>query len=148
MIKRKKFLAAIGRSERLKLDGSFLLIYTNGSDQRLRFTQLNDKPINADLTQLFSRIWQTQDRAQNIYTFLPNGTMLQTSCKTSCAIATWTIDNNAPTILKVQQNPKRQFTLEIKELTDTNLRSQMRSSSNRIENINLTAITQALTCLN
>jgi hypothetical protein len=89
-----------------------------------------------------------QDRAQNIYTFLPNGTMLQTSCKTPCAIATWTIDKNAPTILKVQQNPKRQFTLEIKELTDTNLRLQMRSSSNRIENINLTAITQALTCLN
>ena len=74
--------------------------------------------------------------------------MLQTSCKTPYAIATWTIDKNAPTILKVQQNPKRQFTLEIKELTDTNLRLQMRSSSNRIENINLTAITQALTCLN
>jgi heat shock protein HslJ len=40
----QKFLDALGRSQRLKLDGSFLLIYADGIDQPLKFTQLTAKP--------------------------------------------------------------------------------------------------------
>jgi heat shock protein HslJ len=40
----QKFLDALGRSYRLKLDGSFLLIYARGIDKPLKFTQLTAKP--------------------------------------------------------------------------------------------------------
>lgn len=39
----QKFLDALGRSYRLKLDGSFLLIYADGIDKPLKFTQLTSK---------------------------------------------------------------------------------------------------------
>jgi heat shock protein HslJ len=40
----QKFLEALGRSYRLKLEGSFLLIYAGGIDKPLKFTQLTAKP--------------------------------------------------------------------------------------------------------
>jgi heat shock protein HslJ len=39
----QKFLDALGRSYRLKLENSFLLIYARGIDKPLKFTQLNAK---------------------------------------------------------------------------------------------------------
>jgi heat shock protein HslJ len=43
----QKFLNALGRSYRLKLDGSFLLIYARGIDKPLKFTKLlAKKPAN------------------------------------------------------------------------------------------------------
>jgi heat shock protein HslJ len=38
------FLEALGRSYRLRIEGSFLLIDTNGSEKPLKFTQLTAMP--------------------------------------------------------------------------------------------------------
>ncbi|AFY75335.1 heat shock protein [Synechococcus sp. PCC 7502] len=151
MNQEQKFLAALRQAYRIKLDGSFLWIYVNGSDRPLKFTQLNPKPdlkpANNDLSQLFSRAWQTQGLKKFVYVFLPNGTFLETSCNNSYAITTWTIDKTAPQVLKVQIKQKLAFTLTILELTDTNLQLQMKvANSNATENIKLTAISEELTC--
>jgi heat shock protein HslJ len=41
----QKFLEALGRSYRLKLEGSFLLIYADGIEKPLKFTQIAAKPM-------------------------------------------------------------------------------------------------------
>lgn len=107
---------------------------------------------DGNLTQLFSRIWRvtkapSQPASGSIYIFLPNGTLLETSCVETYRIATWTIDKKAPRVLRVVEDGQLAFTAAIAELTDTRLRLQqnlVRSKEKR--DITLTAVEQEFVC--
>jgi hypothetical protein len=110
--------------------------------------------VNGDLTQLFSRIWSfTNSNApskpplSSIYIFLPNGTLLETSCTETYRIATWTIDKQAPRMLRVMEDGKLAFTATITELTDTTLRlQQILARSNERRELTLTAVEKEFVC--
>lgn len=104
------------------------------------------------LTQLFSRVWRVTKAPSSpalgsIYVFLPNGTLLQTSCGEPYRIATWKIDKSAPSILRVTEDGRQAYTAKITGLTDTTLQLQ-RSLDRSRENqaLTLTAVQQEFVC--
>lgn len=107
---------------------------------------------NPNLTQLFSRIWRVTDPpAQlapgSLYIFLPNGTLLETSCVETYRVATWTIDKSAPTVLRVVEDGQLAFTATIIELTDTTLKLQNTLvRSNEQQRVTLTAVEEEFVC--
>jgi len=106
---------------------------------------------NGDLTQLFSKIWRitvpTSAAPNSLYVFLPNGTLLQTSCVETYAIFPWTIDKAAPKVLKVSENGTPAYTAEILELTNTTLRLRQKLiPSNEIRELTLKAVEQEFVC--
>ena len=113
-----------------------------------------DTTVNTDLTQLFSRIWRFTDSNRpstpplsSIYIFLPNGTLLETSCAETYRIATWTIDKQAPLVLRVVEDGQLAFTATISELTDTTLRlQQILVRNNEKRELTLTAVEKEFVC--
>jgi hypothetical protein len=105
-----------------------------------------------DLSQLFSRAWQVTSAPEtpargSLYIFLPNGTLLQTSCVETYRIATWTIDKAAPSVLRVVEDKQLAFTATITELTDSTLRLRqnlVRSKQRR--DITLKAVEREFVC--
>lgn len=107
---------------------------------------------SGDLTQLFSRIWQVTDAPSepapgSIYIFLANGTLLETSCVETYRVATWTVDKEAPDVLRVVEDGQLVFTAAIAELTDTTLQLERTLVlSNEQQDITLTAIDEEVVC--
>jgi hypothetical protein len=107
---------------------------------------------NADLTQLFSRVWRvtkapSKPALGSIYVFLPNGTLLQTSCVETYRIATWTIDKAAPRVLRVTEDKQLAYTATISQLTNTTLQLQQTLLANKQkQTITLTAVEQEFLC--
>ena len=107
---------------------------------------------NGDLTQLFSRIWRvtaspSQPASGSIYVFLPNGTLLETSCTETYRIATWTIDKQAPRVLRVVEDGQLAFTAAINQLSNTTLRLQQTlAHGNEKRSLTLTAVEQEFVC--
>ncbi|HEY9698123.1 MAG TPA: hypothetical protein V6D10_12720 [Trichocoleus sp.] len=105
-----------------------------------------------DLTPLFSKIWRvtnppSQPASGSIFVFLPNGTLLQTSCVETYAIFGWTIDKDQPQVLQVSENGQPAYTAEIVELTNSTLRLQRQLiPSNETQMITLTAVEQEFVC--
>jgi hypothetical protein len=105
-----------------------------------------------DLTQLFSRVWRvtqapTQPASGSIFIFLPNGTLLQTSCTETYRIATWTIDKASPRVLRVVEDGQLVYTASIEQLTDTTVRLQRSLvPSNEKQTVTLTAVQQEFVC--
>ncbi|MBW4657693.1 MAG: hypothetical protein KME15_03395 [Drouetiella hepatica Uher 2000/2452] len=108
-------------------------------------------PASSDLTQMFSRIWRVTapsgSAPNSLYIFLPNGTLMQTSCVETYAIFPWTIDKAAPKVLNVSENGRPAYTAEILELTDTTLRlKQKLILSNETQEVTLTAVEEEFVC--
>jgi hypothetical protein len=107
---------------------------------------------SGDLTQLFSRIWRvtaapSQPASGSIYVFLPNGTLLETSCTETYRIATWTIDKQAPRVLRVVEDGQLAFTAAIDQLSNTTLQLQQTLvRSNEKRSLTLTAVEQEFVC--
>lgn len=107
---------------------------------------------SADLTQLFSRVWRvtkapTTPASGSIYVFLPNGTLLQTSCREPYRIATWKIDKSAPRILRVTEDGRQAYTAKIVGLTNTTLQLQRSlDRSNENQALTLTAVDREFVC--
>jgi hypothetical protein len=114
-----------------------------------------------DLTQLFSHIWRvttapSQPASGSIYIFLPNGTLLETSCVETYRIATWTIDKAAPRTLRVVEDGQFTFTATIAQLSDMSLQLQLSGMSLQLEQVlvrinekqdlTLTAVEQEFAC--
>jgi heat shock protein HslJ len=119
-----KYLKALEAAERLEVSGPYLLVHCKGYDKPLRFTRRTVASNSGNLTQLFSRVWRVTDAPStpapgSIYVFLPNGTLLQTSCGETYRIAKWTVDKNASNVLRVVEDGRLAFTASISEL-DTN----------------------------
>jgi len=109
-------------------------------------------PSDGNLTQLFSRIWRVTNAHSHsalgsVYIFLPNGTLLETSCVETYRIATWTIDKKAPRVLRVVEDKQLAFTATIAKLTDTTLKLQQNLvRSNEKRDITLMAVEQEFVC--
>lgn len=109
-------------------------------------------PAATDLTPLFSHIWRvtdapTQPPSGSIYIFLPNGTLLETSCVETYRIATWTIEKDAPRVLRVVEDGQLAFTATIDELDNTTLKLQQKLvRSNETQDLTLTAVEQEFLC--
>jgi hypothetical protein len=105
-----------------------------------------------NLSQLFSKIWRvtkapSQPASGNIYVFLADGTLLQTSCVETYRIGTWTMDKAAPDVLRVIEDGRLAYTAKISKLTDTNLQLQQTLvPSNEQKTIDLTAIRREFVC--
>jgi hypothetical protein len=81
------------------------------------------------LQPLFSHIWRVTKAPSapapgSIYIFLPNGTLLETSCVETYRVASWTVDKAAPRVLRVVEDRQLAFTANIAELSDSMLRLQ------------------------
>ncbi|NDJ15823.1 hypothetical protein [Myxacorys almedinensis] len=107
---------------------------------------------DGDLTQLFSRVWRVTQAPSNpasgsIYVFLPSGTLLQTSCVEPYRISGWTVDKNAPRVLRVTEDGQLAFTAAIAELNNTTLRLQQTLvRSNERRDLTLAAVEQEFVC--
>jgi hypothetical protein len=108
---------------------------------------------NGDLTPLFSHIWRitnapSQPTLGSIYIFLPNGTLLQTSCVETYRISTWTIDKEYPRVLRVAEDGRLAFTATITELSNTTLQLQQNLvlGNNEKQDLTLTAVEQEFVC--
>lgn len=105
-----------------------------------------------NLTQLFSRIWRvtkapSQTAPGSIYIYLPNGTLLETSCVETYRIATWTIDKAAPRTLRVTEDGRLAYTDAIVQLTDTTLQLQRTLvANNEKQTLTLTAVQKEFVC--
>ncbi len=91
--------------------------------------QQADPTPDTSLESLFSHIWRVTKAPSppapgSIYIFLPNGTLLETSCVETYRIATWTVDKAAPRALRVVEDRQLAFTANIAELTNSTLRLQ------------------------
>jgi hypothetical protein len=111
--------------------------------------QLASKP---SLAPLFRSIWRVtkSDRQPvrgSIYIFLPNGTLLETSCGEPYRIALWSRDSQDSSNLRITEDQSVVATWKIVELTPTTLRLEkklVRSEEKQDET--LTAVKQELVC--
>lgn len=110
------------------------------------------RPTGPSLSQLFSRVWRvtkapSQPPSGSIYVFLPNGTLLQTSCVETYRVAAWTVDKSAPRVLRVVEDGQLAYTATIAQLTDTTLQLQKNLvRSNEKQAVTLTAVQQEFVC--
>lgn len=143
-----RYLKALAAARRFEWHDTQLLLYSDGYDKPLRFTRKDAATApDLDLTILFSKIWQVPGVTSSLYIFLPNGTLLETSCRETYRIATWTIDKSKPSTLRITEDGQLAFTATILELTNTTLRwQQTLSRSNEQRNVTLTAIEREFVC--
>ncbi|BAU13524.1 hypothetical protein LEP3755_40640 [Leptolyngbya sp. NIES-3755] len=105
-----------------------------------------------DLTTLFSRVWRVTKAPStpapgSIYVFLPNGTLLQTSCGEPYRISAWQINKQSPDILRVTEDGRQAYTMRITSLSDTTLQVQRSlDRSNENQALTLTAVQQEFVC--
>lgn len=111
-----------------------------------------EEPIQ-DLSLLFQKIWRVTDARSepnlgSIYVFLPNGTVLATSCGEPYRIATWLIpDRQTPNVLAVTEDGEVAYTAEILALTSMMLRMQQNLvRTGEQQEITLTAIEEEFVC--
>jgi hypothetical protein len=96
------------------------------SEKSTPVVQQSDPASDISLQSLFSHIWRvtrapSPPASGSIYIFLPNGTLLETSCVETYRIATWTVDKAAPRVLRVVEDRQLAFTANIAELNDSTL---------------------------
>ena len=113
---------------------------------------LTSSSADGSLAQLFSRVWRvtkapSQPPLGSIYVFLPNGTLLETSCVETYRIAAWTVDKNSPRELRVVEDRQPAFAAEISELTSTTLRLRKRlTHGQETQDITLSAVEAEFVC--
>jgi hypothetical protein len=101
---------------------------------------------------LFRRAWRVTKAPAppapgSIYIFLPNGTLLETSCGEPYRVALWTRDAKDPHTLYVVENQLPAFTATIPELNDTTLRLQQKlPRSNETRDLTLSGVDQEFVC--
>jgi hypothetical protein len=107
---------------------------------------------DAGLSQLQGRIWKvtqaaSQPAAGSIYIFLPNGTLLQTSCVETYRISTWSPDKSGPGVIRVVEDGQPAFTAKIAEATPKKLRlEQTLIRSKEKQSLTLEAVEREFVC--
>jgi hypothetical protein len=103
------------------------------------------------VAQLAGHIWRVTGSASPtfpgaIYIFVPNGTLLETSCKETYRIATWSADAQSPETFQVVEDGRPAFTGKILEATANTLRLQRRLSRGDTDELKLVAVTGEVVC--
>jgi hypothetical protein len=122
------------------------------SEKPAPVVQPADPTPDTGLQSLFSHIWRvtkapSPPSSGSIYIFLPNGTLLETSCVETYRVATWTVDKAAPRKLRVVEDRQLAFTANISELSDSTLRLQKQLvRSKDSQDVTYSAIEGELVC--
>jgi hypothetical protein len=102
------------------------------------------------VAQLAGHIWRVTGSASPIpgaiYIFVPNGTLLETSCKETYRIATWSADAQSPETFQVVEDGSPAFTGKILESTANTLRLQRRLNRGETDELKLVAVTGEAVC--
>ena len=101
------------------------------------------------LAPLFGKIWQatTPSAPGSLYIFLPNGTLLMTSCVETYRIATWTADPKHPDVMRVVEDGVPTYTLTINKATDRNLQlKQTLTRGKEKKELTLQAVEKEFVC--
>jgi len=105
-----------------------------------------------DIDFLFHSIWRVTRSSSppaqgRIYIFLPNGTLLETSCSEAYRIATWTRDEKDPRSLRVVEDHRDVFTATITELNEKTLHLRQKlTRGNQTNDLTLTGVEQEFVC--
>jgi hypothetical protein len=105
------------------------------------------------VSRLLGRIWKLPTTphgaaAGAIYVFLPNGTLLETSCVETYRVATWSSDKNDARTLHVVEDQRPVFDATIKASSDNAIQLQQKLAMGGREsrNLTLTAIDKEFVC--
>jgi len=145
-------LSACSQSSNAKNPGSSTAVAVSPTTTTQQPATTPPKASSTNLTSLFSRIWRvtkapSTPASGSIYVFLPNGTLLQTSCAEPYRIAGWTVDKAAPRVLRVTEDGRLAYTAAITQLSDTTLQLQRTLvRSNEKQSLTLTAVQQEFVC--
>jgi hypothetical protein len=101
---------------------------------------------------LLGRIWRVSAAAYgpasgSIYIFLPNGTLLETSCVETYRIATWSADPAEPSSLRVIEDQRPAFSATLGEASGNTLHlHQKLLHSSETRDLTLTAVDGEFVC--
>jgi hypothetical protein len=130
---------------------SFFLCACSNKLQSTSQTEGSSAP-NKGLSQLVGRIWRVSDApyghaSGSIYIFLPNGTLLETSCVETYRIALWSVDKARPDTLRVVEDQQPAFTAKMGEASANTLHLQRKLlRSAEVQDITLTAVDAEFVC--
>jgi hypothetical protein len=105
-----------------------------------------------NLTPLFRHIWRvtkapTKPPLGSILIFLPNGTLLETSCVETYRIAAWSADKNDPRKFSVVEDRQPAYNAAILELNDATLRfEQQLIRSKEKQELTFSAVNEEFVC--
>jgi len=108
---------------------------------------------NLDLRHLFSRAWRVSPSAYGqasgaIYVFLPNGTLLETSCVETYRVATWAADAANPMKLEIQEDNRPAFAATFSAADDNTMHmtQALMLGQREVKEITLTGIEKEFVC--
>jgi hypothetical protein len=106
----------------------------------------------APFSPLIDHIWRVSDApygpaSGSIFIFLPNGTLLETSCVETYRVATWSVDNRQPDTLRVIEDQKAVFSATLGYATASTLHLHKKLlRSGEVQDITLTAVDSEFVC--
>jgi hypothetical protein len=119
-----------------------------------RWGRASDKALDAKsaFAPLLGRIWRVSDApygpaSGSIYIFLPNGTLLETSCLETYRVAVWSVDQSQPNMLRVTEDQQAVFAATLGESTANTLhlhRKLLRGAE--VQDVTLSAVDSEFVC--
>jgi hypothetical protein len=102
-------------------------------------------------SQLSAHIWRVESSASrgflgSIYIFVPDGTLLETSCKETYRIAAWSPDPKSPQSFQVVEDGRVAFTATVRDATATSLSLDRRLMHGETDQLKLTAMMGEFVC--
>lgn len=104
------------------------------------------------VSRLTGRIWlaagtNSPQPKGSLVIFLPNGTLLNTSCVETYRISTWEIDPKQPDVLRVNEDGRPAYTAKITQLSSTTLAMrQTLTRSKEVRNVRFQSARKEFVC--
>jgi hypothetical protein len=126
---------------------------SNSSPATAAETKTSFPSASSELSHLCSRAWRVSPSpygaaAGSLYVFLPNGTLLETSCVETYRIATWTVDPANPRMLQVVEDGRPAFSATFSEGNDQTM--QMKQTlllgNHEKKDLTLTGVDKEFVC--
>jgi hypothetical protein len=117
-----------------------------------RATDASKAAREGNFAPLVGRVWRVSaapygPASGSIYIFLPNGTLLETSCVETYRIATWSVDPAEPSSLRVIEDRRPAFSATLGEASGNTLHlHQKLLHSSETRELTLTAVDGEFVC--
>jgi hypothetical protein len=117
-----------------------------------RATDASTAAAEGNFAPLVGRIWRVSSApygpaSGSIYIFLPNGTLLETSCVETYRIATWSADPAEPSSLRVIEDQRPAFSATLGEASGNTLHLRQKLlHSSETRDLTLTAVDGEFVC--
>jgi hypothetical protein len=110
----------------------------------------NSAPVSPT-SRLSAHIWRVTSSASAgfpgaIYMFVPDGTLLETSCKETYRIATWSYDAKSPQAFQVVEDGRVAFSAKILEEGPAGMRLERRLAHGETDELKLNAVAGEFVC--